>query len=211
MRVSGSERKELVEYLRGIQHGTPTYPLGFTTNQKRGLGQQAACFEGKDGVPFHSSTNSGAERKRPCRIVVAIAENNRPIQACHDGIDSGHYGRDKTMSKVHTVTIDMFLYDVTMLAVYNTISHYLPSVQLNESYWWKGMASDVSEHCSRCDKCQRVGPDPTTAAFTQRDMRSHLLSCNEARKLSGFPVRSNCRRPKPVRKEVLSIYCVPSN
>ena len=50
--------------------------------------------------------------------------------------------------------------------------------------------------------------DPTTAAFIQSDMRNHFLSCIEARKLTGFPVRSNYRRPKPVRKENLSIYCV---
>ena len=101
--------KELVEYLRGTQHGRPTYPLGFTTNQKRGLRQQAACFEEKDGVLFHSSTDSCAERKRLRRVVVAVAEKNRLIQACHDGINGGHYGRDKTLNKVHAVTIDMFL------------------------------------------------------------------------------------------------------
>ena len=83
--------KELVEYLRVTQHGRPTYPLGFTTNQKRGLRQQAACFEEKDGVLFHSSTDSCAERKRLRRVVVAVAEKNRLIQACHDGIDGGHY------------------------------------------------------------------------------------------------------------------------
>ena len=86
--------KELIEYLRSTQRGRPIYPLGLTTNQKRGLRQQAACFEEKDGALFHSSTDSGTERNRLRRVVVAVAEKNRLIQACHDGIDGGHYGQD---------------------------------------------------------------------------------------------------------------------
>lgn len=32
----------------------------------------------------------------------------------------------------------------------------MPSLQLAESYWWKGMANDVSGYCKKCDVCQRV-------------------------------------------------------
>lgn len=31
----------------------------------------------------------------------------------------------------------------------------LPFIQLT-SYWWKGIANDVSEYCKRCDICQHV-------------------------------------------------------
>ena len=29
-------------------------------------------------------------------------------------------------------------------------------LQLTASYWWKGMASDVSDYCRKCDTCQHV-------------------------------------------------------
>ena len=173
--LTEEQYKELIEYLRSTQRGKSIYPLGFTTNQKRGLRQQAACFEDKDGALFHSSTDSGAERKRLHRVVVAVAEKNRLIQACYDGIDGGHYGRDKTLSMVHDVTIDVLIYCNHARDLCNTITHYLPSLQLIESYWWKGMASDVSEYCKRCQRVKnRLGrakvelhPIPVTDVWKQ--------------------------------------------
>ena len=53
---------------------------------------------------FHCSKDSETELKRLRRVVVTTTEKNRLIQACHDGIDGGHYGRDKTLSKVSTCT-----------------------------------------------------------------------------------------------------------
>ena len=70
------------------------YPTGFSANDKRGLRQQAATFEEKDGILYHSL--KGKLR----RVIVDPAEKARLIRACHDGIDGGHFGRDKTMSKV---------------------------------------------------------------------------------------------------------------
>ena len=96
--------EQLVQYLRGLRHGTAIYPPNLTANQKRGLRQQAACFEEKEGVLFHCSKDSETELKRLRRVVVTTTEKNRLIQACHDGIDGGHYGRDKTLSKVSTCT-----------------------------------------------------------------------------------------------------------
>ena len=96
--ITEERYQDLLDYLRGVRCGRPVYPSSFTVNQKRGLRQQAACFEEKDGILFHTST--GGEHKRLRRVVVASAERTRLIQACHDGIDGGHYGRDKTLSKV---------------------------------------------------------------------------------------------------------------
>ena len=91
--------QDLVSYLRSVR-----YPPGFTANQKRGLRQQAAIFEEKDGVLFHSSVDSATGKKHLRRVIVATTEKNRLIHACHDGIDGGHYGRDKTLSKVRQLS-----------------------------------------------------------------------------------------------------------
>jgi len=98
--LSEERYKQVVEYLRGVKRGTAVYPAGVTANLKRGLRQQAACFEEKDGVLFHCSKDSQTSSKRLCRVVVAEKEKRRLIEACHDGVDGGHYGRDKTFSKV---------------------------------------------------------------------------------------------------------------
>ena len=82
---------QLVDYLsKGI------YPEGFAKNQRRGLRQQAEIFKVKNGVLFHCSASEPKLR----RVVVSQAEKERLIKACHDGIDGGHFGRDKTTSKV---------------------------------------------------------------------------------------------------------------
>ena len=90
--------QQLLEYLRGSRIGSAVYPSGFSANDKRGLRQQAATFEEKDGVLFHSS--QGPKGKSLGRVIVDPAEKTRLIRACHDGIDGGHFGRDKTLSKV---------------------------------------------------------------------------------------------------------------
>ena len=51
------------------------------------------------------------------------------------------------------------------------------------------------------------GKDPTTITFRQEDMRSHLLSCIQTNRLTGFPFRNTRRRSKPIRKEKVHIYC----
>ena len=83
--------------------------------------------------------------------------------------------RDKTLSMVHDVTIDVLTYCNHARDLCNTITHYLPSLQLIESYWWKGMASDVSEYCKRCQRVNnRLGrakvelhPIPVTDVWKQ--------------------------------------------
>ena len=90
--------KQLVEYLRGSRIGSPVYPPEFHANDKRGLRQQAATFEEKDAILHHSA--KGSQGKTLRRVIVDPAEKTRLIRACHDGIDGGHFGRDKTMSKV---------------------------------------------------------------------------------------------------------------
>ena len=92
--VTDERYTQLVEYLRGSKIGSPVYPTGFSANDKRGLRQQPATFEEKDGILYHS--RKGKLR----RVIVDPAEKARLIRACHDGIDGGHFGRDKTMSKV---------------------------------------------------------------------------------------------------------------
>ena len=98
--------KQLVEYLHGARLKESAYPPNFTSNQKRGLRQQAACFEENDGILFHCSKDSKAKRKILRRVIVTQDEKNRIFRACHDEIDGGHYGRDKTLSKLReTVSI----------------------------------------------------------------------------------------------------------
>ena len=53
--------KQLVEYLRGARHGSPIYISDFTSNDKCALRQQAATFDEKDGVLFHSSKGPTGE------------------------------------------------------------------------------------------------------------------------------------------------------
>ena len=76
------------------------YPPEFNANDKRGLRQQAATFEEKDGILYHSA--KGSQGKTLRRVIVDLAEKTRLILACHDRIDGGHFGHDKTMSKVYT-------------------------------------------------------------------------------------------------------------
>ena len=81
------------------------------------------------------------------RVIVDPAEKTRLILACHDGIDGGHFGRDKTLRKVLHVLCcqsDIYLY---------IIITYILHLQ---TYWWKGIANDVAEYCKRCDVCQHI-------------------------------------------------------
>lgn len=87
--------KHLVEFLTSTRIGVGRYPEWFTPNQRRGLRQQAQCFIEKDGVLFRCSTDS-----KHLRVVISLAEKERLIKACHSGVDGGHFGRDKTTSKV---------------------------------------------------------------------------------------------------------------
>lgn len=88
---------QLVQYLRTAKLGVAgSYPEWFTTNQKRGLRQQAECFQEKDGVLFRRSASSS----KFLRVVISRNEKERLMNACHSGVDGGHFGRDKTMSKV---------------------------------------------------------------------------------------------------------------
>ena len=49
------------------------------------------------------------------------------LQGCHaNSVGGGHFGRDKTFSKV------------------------------SERFYWRGMIDDVKEYCKTCDKCQRA-------------------------------------------------------
>ena len=91
--------KQLVEYLQEKRHGSLIYPPHFTSNEKRALRQQAATFDEKDGVLFHTLKGPSGE-KLFLRVVANDSEKNRLIHVCHDGIDGGHFGQDKTLSQV---------------------------------------------------------------------------------------------------------------
>ena len=119
--ITEQRYKQLIDYIRCCRLHQPVYPSCFNTNQKRG---QAACFEEKDGVLFHSLVDSNTQLKRLRRVVVTAAEKNRLIQACHGGIDGGHHGRDKALSKVsHSHNPRLLACDLDM-----------PPLQLAESY-----------------------------------------------------------------------------
>lgn len=95
--------QELVAYIRGSKLGSPTYPASFSASQKRGLRQQAATLEEKDGLLYHVSSNKITGQKALNRVVIDEAEKKRLLQAFHDGLDGGHFGRDKTLSKVYLI------------------------------------------------------------------------------------------------------------
>ena len=69
--------EQLVKYLR-----EGSYPPSLTSNQKRGLRQQAANFLEKDGILFHHSKDSTADVKILRRVVFDEEEKNRIIRAC---------------------------------------------------------------------------------------------------------------------------------
>lgn len=95
--------QQLIRYLRGSKSGTPTYPAGFSTSQKRGLRQQAATFEEQDGVLYHRSSHKVTGNRKLLRVVLGEGEKKRLLHAFHDGLDGGHFGRDKTLSKVSLI------------------------------------------------------------------------------------------------------------
>ena len=66
--------KQLVQYLRGARLNATVYPPNFSFNQKRGLRQQAACFEEKDEILFNCSKDSKAGIKRLRRVIVTQQE-----------------------------------------------------------------------------------------------------------------------------------------
>ena len=126
--------QHLVDFLR-----SKAYPPGFTTNEKQALRQQAATMVEKHGVLYYSRVDQPLRR-----IIVDRAEKIRLMSAFHDGIDGGHFGRDKTLSKVAF----MVLLTIIKICVY--------FVQITASYWWNGMANDVSDYCKKCHTCQHV-------------------------------------------------------
>lgn len=92
--------KQLIDHIRSVKHGSGSYPDGFTVNEKRGLRQQAASFEEKGGVLFYRNAAAATAGSGLRRVVVSKEEKKRLMKACHDGIDGGHFGRDKTLHKV---------------------------------------------------------------------------------------------------------------
>ena len=52
-----------------------------------------------------------------------------------------------------------------------------------------------------------LGEDPANQTFKQGEMRQHPISCIEEGKMASFPKFYKHRRPKPVKKETLAIYC----
>ena len=74
--------QQLVEYLRSARRGKASYPPGFTVNDKRGLRQQAASFEEKDGILYYRSHSNGSSAGLR-RVVVGQTEQERLVRACH--------------------------------------------------------------------------------------------------------------------------------
>ena len=57
--------------------------LFYRQSEARGLRQQAASFEEKDGVLFYRSESGDARSSRQRRVVAAQSEQERLIRACH--------------------------------------------------------------------------------------------------------------------------------
>jgi hypothetical protein len=98
--LSEDRCRALVDYLRSSKQGHGQYPSEFSVNDKRGLRQQATFFEEKDGVLYHKKVDHTANLVTLQRVIISKKERTQVIQACHDGIDGSHFGRDKTLSKV---------------------------------------------------------------------------------------------------------------
>ena len=59
--------------------------------------------------------------------VIKANQKMEVLEQCHASVfGGGHFGRDKTLSKV------------------------------SERFYWQGMVKDVKEYCQTCDKCQRA-------------------------------------------------------
>ena len=101
--LSESRFQALVDYLRSHKRGQPQYPPEFTANDKKGLRQQADFFKEQDGVLYHKQVDSTSNTTNLQRVIVSKEEKLRVIQACHDGIDGCHFGRDKTLGKVQSL------------------------------------------------------------------------------------------------------------
>ncbi len=100
MSASASMNEEryrlLLDFITSSKDGVGLYPESFSKNERRGLRQQAQSFQEKDGSLFYSLAGG----TKLCRVVVSKSEKERLLKACHGGIDGGHFGRDKTASKV---------------------------------------------------------------------------------------------------------------
>ena len=66
---------QIIDYLRGS-----SYPKWFITNQRRGLRQQAQCFEEKDGILYRSSSTEAKLR----RVILSNTEKDRLMKAFHN-------------------------------------------------------------------------------------------------------------------------------
>ena len=78
-----------------IKDRLTSVPLG-VQRQRQAWTVAAGCDV--RGERWHSSQGSKGKSLR--RVIVDPAEKTRLIRACHDGIDGGHFGRNKTLSKV---------------------------------------------------------------------------------------------------------------
>lgn len=90
----------LVTYLEGLKSGEHHYPPDFNSNHKRGLRQQAKNFIEKDHLLYYVSVDKLTKLVTHKRVIYNVEEKKSIVKSCHDGIDGGHLGRDKTYNKV---------------------------------------------------------------------------------------------------------------
>ena len=73
---------------------------------------------------------------------------------------------------------------------------------------WQSGASDCSLYAIAFATSICTGVDATTITFDQHKMRCHLIDCLQSNAMTMFPQRNWMCRPKPFKKEHISVYCV---
>ncbi|KAL5518218.1 hypothetical protein EMCRGX_G003909 [Ephydatia muelleri] len=94
------------------------YPPLYNKNERDCLRKRAKSFVVKEGVLFYRDKEGGDFQ------VVTEKNKQNVLEGCELG--GGHFGRDKTLSKIA------------------------------ERFYWRGMVDDVKEFRKTCDKCQRA-------------------------------------------------------
>jgi len=73
---------------------------------------------------------------------------------------------------------------------------------------WQSGSSDCGLFAIAFATAICSGHDPATRVFDQSQMRQHMITCFNNRKITAFPERSMKRVVKKSKQEVIEVYCV---
>ena len=92
----------LTEYLEGLNKGQHIYPAQYSKNDKKVVRQQSVNYIVKDNLLYYANKQKVSQKDQYVykRVIYKVEEKEALLKGCHDGIDGGHLGQDKTYSKV---------------------------------------------------------------------------------------------------------------